>query len=185
MGLYLGGKSCELREVVLRDKPQAMLDLSPKGTVPVLLLPDGRVIEESFDIMLWALGNDACLPGTKELVQENDGSFKMALDKYKYAQGPAEEHRTEGEIFLKKLDDILAQHKFLLGGEASFVDIAIFPFIRQFAHVDKDWFWATPYANLIRWLDFHLESPLFNAVMTRYAQWHPDQDVTYFGPPDI
>ncbi|MFC7048587.1 glutathione S-transferase [Emcibacter nanhaiensis] len=190
LALAYTGVRCELREVVLRDKPQQLLDLSPKGTVPVLQLRDGRILEESFDILKWALSqNDPAnwqqdMDRTEELVRDNDGPFKQALDKYKYASRHPEEPRTayraRGEQFLAKLDHRLRQHDFLLGDKPAAVDIAIFPFIRQFAFVDKDWFDQSPYEALNNWLKYHLESPLFHRVMKKYSQWQPDQPPIFF-----
>ena len=182
LAIAASGVTVEMHEVDLRHKPAAMLACSPKGTVPVLQLADGRVIDESLDIMRWALSiNDACgwLGGdgdrdgdgaeARALLAQNDGDFKRALDRYKYAgrypQHPAAHYRTQAEIFLTMLDDRLAQHHNLLRDEISMADMAILPFVRQFAHVDRDWFHASPYGNLMAWLDRHLASAIFNAVM--------------------
>lgn len=193
LGLTYAGITCELREVVLRDKPEDMIALSPKATVPVLQLPDGEVIDESYDIITWAIQqNDPDnwqehLITTGELAAINDGSFKAALDKYKYAsrfpEHSADLYRTQGEDFLAILDKMLENNSFLLGENQTIADIAIFPFIRQFAHVDLDWFKATPYSSLQRWLSHYLESPLFKSVMTKYPQWHSGQEALYF--PDL
>ena len=190
LALAYGGITCELREVVLRDKPEELLAISPKGTVPVLQLPDGHILEESFDILKWALSQndpDNWLDGmeiTEKLVRENDGPFKQALDKYKYSSRHPEEpqtaHRARGELFLEKLDSRLRRHRFLLGDRPAAADIAIFPFIRQFAFVDKDWFDQSPYEALQKWLDYHLQSGLFLSVMTKYTQWRPDQEPVLF-----
>ena len=141
-----------LREIVLRNKPQAMLAISPKGTVPVLQLPNGEVIEESWDIVHWATtehestsirGSSQRVLEAEQLILQNDHDFKQHLDHYKYAdrfpQLSAEHYRTQAETFLNDLDQRLAQHDFLLDNEASIADLGIFPFIRQFAHVDIDW----------------------------------------------
>lgn len=184
----------ELREVVLADKPEAMLALSPKGTVPVLVLADGAVIDESRDIMLWALNqndphnwlskyNDK-LSETNALIRFNDYEFKRHLDHYKYAdrfpECPMEYYRQQGEVFLRQLDTRLNQKPFLLGDTLSMVDMAIFPFIRQFAFVDKPWFKQTPYQQLHNWLDTILSSDLFNQVMIKQPQWKEGGDITYF-----
>ena len=170
MAIAYSGVDVELREVVLSNKPKSMLHYSPKGTVPVLVLPDETVIDESRDIIHWALfANDPekWLPREGEfriaesLIDENDLSFKQALDKYKYhvrhPEQSAKHYRTEGEVFLKNLDDRLLETKYLLGHQISIADIAIFPFIRQFAHVDKEWFYQTPYSKLQSWLDVFLQ----------------------------
>lgn len=169
----------ETREISLRQKPAHMLQVSPKGTVPVLVLDDGTVIDQSLDIMRWALqfaDKDGWLQADAELtaalISENDGSFKQNLDRYKYAdrypERPAEFYRAQGEIFLARLESLLAKNVFLLGAELSFADIAIFPFIRQFAAVDSDWFDNSVYQHLQRWLQSMLALPLFCNIMEKY-----------------
>ncbi len=118
------------------------------------------------------------------MVVENDGPFKSALDSYKYSsrfpeQSP-ESYRDQGEIFLDKLEQKLQLSRFLLGRDQTVADIAIFPFIRQFAHVDKDWFFGRPYPHLHRWLNQHLDSDIFCSVMKKYPKWHSVDDVIYF-----
>ena len=178
MALKYAGVEVDIREIALRDKPQSMLKVSPKGTVPVLLLADGTVLEESLDIMHWALqqsDNDGWLSVDSErsqaLITENDGGFKQALDKYKYAirfpEKPAETYRTQGEVFLQKLELLLNQSTFLLGDQISQADIAIFPFIRQFSGVDAAWFETAPYPKLKAWLKVLVESELFVSIMEK------------------
>ncbi|MCP4596880.1 glutathione S-transferase [Neptuniibacter sp.] len=177
----------ELREVVLKNKPEEMLVASPKGTVPVLVLPDGKVIDESLDIMRWALGNsdpDNLLRNASpekqltiaELIEENDHIFKQHLDRYKYfdrfPELPQSYYREQAEVTLLKLEQQLQQHNYLVGSECSLADLAIFPFIRQFAHVDKQWFDTAPYPALQKWLGYFLESKLFNSIMKKYPQWN-------------
>ena len=168
----------EIREIALRDKPKEMLKLSPKATVPVLLLQDGTVIEQSLDIMYWALQHkdkDGWLAAdsimTQQLIAENDGSFKQVLDKYKYAirfpEQSAEAYRLEGEVFLQKLETLLGQSQFLLKNQISLADIAIFPFIRQFSSVDYAWFETAPYPKLKVWLRNLVESELFVSIMEK------------------
>jgi len=176
----------EVREVILRDKPQAMLDISPKGTVPVLQLADGTVIEESREIIDWALAiadvddwslkkSPALCAEAEILIEENDGTFKTHLDRYKYAdrfpERSAEDYRAEGEVFLAKLEKYLSKNKYLFADRISYADIAIFPFVRQFAFVDKDWFDQTPYSACQRWLAVMLASELFTAVMQKRVAW--------------
>ena len=171
----------EHREVLLRDKPAAMLAASPKGTVPVLVLPDGTVIEESLDIMRWALGcNDPLrwlAPGKAmfDLVARNDGPFKQALDRYKYPNRyPGEDplnHRAGGLDFLTEIEARLTGSPFLFGEAMSLADAAIFPFVRQFAHTDRDWFAALGLPHLQAWLTAHLASPIFATVMKKYPVW--------------
>lgn len=194
LSIHYSGIAVELREVVLRNKPASMLDYSPKGEVPVLVLPDGTVLEESLDIIRWALSNydpehwqpeeQALRHQAMLLIEENDASFKHNLDRYKYPerypdeQGP--DYRAEGERFLQKLEQRLSQHRYLLGEHLGIADIAILPFIRQFAHTDKDWFDQTPYPRLQQWLNDFLESELFINVMKKYPAWQPDDAVTIF-----
>jgi glutathione S-transferase len=169
-------------EVVLKDKPQAMLDASPKGTVPVLCLPDESVIDESRDIMMWALSiADPCgwFEGLTEetqqainrLIDTNDNEFKPNLDKYKYSVRFPEQtekyYRTQGEVFLQNLEDKLSVHTYLMGSEITLADIAIFPFIRQFAFVDKNWFDASEYVAVKKWLGGFLDSDLFIEIMKK------------------
>lgn len=175
MALKLAGIQIEIREISLRDKPQHMLQISPKGTVPVLLLADGVVIDESLEIMLWALKSHAL--GTnihadsRALIAENDNDFKRALDAYKYPDRYPNksqiEHRANGEVFLKKLENMLKSNAYLLGTAPSLADIAIFPFVRQFAAVDADWWKIGQYPKCQVWLKNWMESELFNSVMEK------------------
>lgn len=193
------GLVVELREVVLKNKPAAMLAASPKGTVPVLVLPSStqeyKVIDESRDIMRWALRqsdpyNWLCrddpdlLWQIEGLIQENDFVFKQHLDRYKYFERhpghPQSYYREQCEVTLVKLERLLQQHSFLAGENCSLADMAIFPFIRQFAHVDRNWFYAAPYPALQRWLDYQLESALFVGVMKKYPQWREDEKPCLF-----
>ena len=187
MALNYAGITVELREVLLRDKPQAMLQASAKGTVPVLQFPDGSVIDESIDVMHWALSQrdpdswrrDDLNSGTNRLVEENDFVFKKHLDHYKYAdrypQHPPSYYRDEAEKFLSQLEQKLRLHSYLMAKQLTFSDVAIFPFVRQFAFVDKDWFDQTPYTKLQAWLQMFLDSDLFLSVMTKFPRWHEDQ----------
>ncbi len=181
----------ELREVVLRDKPPAMIEASAKATVPVLILPDGHVIDESLDIMVWTLGNrdpDAWMaPDRQEmldLIHTCDHDFKPHLDRYKYAnryeEADPSAHRQQGEVFLRILDAKLETQTYLMGEALSLADFAIFPFIRQFANVDPDWFKSTPYPKLQAWLQARLKSDSFISIMTKYSQWHIDDNPTFF-----
>lgn len=182
MAIAASGVQVRLREIVLRDKPEAMLEASPKGTVPVLVLPEGGVLDESLDVMLWALDlNDpeewlACdTAETFALVDENDGPFKHHLDRYKYASRyeseDARDHRDAGEVILRSWDARLREHGQFFGPAPRFPDIALFPFVRQFRIADKDWFDAQDWTALKDWLFGHMESPRFKAVMTKYPLW--------------
>jgi glutathione S-transferase len=173
----------ELREVELRNKPQAMLLISPKGTVPVLQLENGKVLDESLDIMFWALQqNDAehwlnatGLDHAKALILFNDERFKYYLDRYKYADRyPAYSelyYRQQGELFLADLESVLSQNAYLSGDQFSLADAAILPFVRQFCAVDPLWFKCSPYPALRQWLNYFLASSLFKQVMTKYPCW--------------
>lgn len=184
----------ELREVVLRDKPEAMLALSPKGTVPVLQLEDGRLLEESLDIALWALGEndplgllpkeEARLNEALSLIVVNDGPFKHHLDRTKYGtrypdEDPAE-HRAAASAHLMQLNERLAKTPWLLGARMTIADITIAPFVRQFANIDRSWFNAEPWPHLITWLERFLASELFQSVMQKYPQWREGDAPTFF-----
>lgn len=194
LALRVSGIKVALREVVLADKPQALLDCSAKATVPVLVVDDGRVIDESLDIMHWALRqNDpqhwlspdaAAQAETQRLVDENDQVFKVHLDHYKYADRypdkPGEFYRAEGERFLMELESKLSDSPYLLGGQPTLADMAILPFIRQFAHVDFDWFQQSRYVHLQAWLSGLLQAPLFTGVMGKYSRWREDDEIVLF-----
>ena len=184
MALYQAGVQCELVEVELKAKPAAMLALSPKGSVPVLQLLSGEVIDESLDIMRWALEqNDPghWLPSSwamsQSLIDENDGAFKSSLDRYKYPQrypdGNSVEARDKGLTFLHHLNRQLnvnpdsSDNAYLLGQQVSFVDIAILPFVRQFANTDADWFADHALPAVQNWLHTLLHSDLFKAIMEK------------------
>jgi glutathione S-transferase len=180
LALAVSGAALELREVKLSAKPEAMLEASPKGTVPVLVLPDGTVIDESVDIMHWALARsdpEHWLEHTDpELIARCDGPFKHALDRTKYPgrhDADPLEHREQGLAFLLELDDRLSGTDQLCGATRGIADAAIMPFVRQFAAIDPDWFAAQPLPHLKPWLEGHLASPLFQTVMQRNAPWSP------------
>ena len=183
LALAYAGIEVEYREIELRNKPQAMLDVSPKGTVPVLQLESGQVIDESLDIMCWALNQhdpEGWLTHQTQalaLIDENDTTFKVWLDKYKYADRFPEHsqtyYREQGGIFLQQLETLLKEHTFLLANQPTLADCAIFPFMRQFAFVDKPWFDQSPYPKLQTWLNFHLKSELFEEIMVKRPIWMP------------
>ena len=183
MALAYSGFEVELREVWLRDKPDAMLEASPKGTVPVMVLADGTVLDESIDIIWWAVRQndpdgwiqEELVEQTHALVDKNDFVFKKNLDKYKYwdryPEHSKEHYRADCEVFLKKLENLLEKQRFLFSPELTLADVAVFPFIRQFAFADKPWFDQAPYPGLQAWLAFFIESPLFTNVMDKHAFW--------------
>ena len=190
LAIKVSALDVELREVKLSNKPAEMLACSPKGTVPVLLLPNGTVIDESKDIMEWALNQsdpNNCLTddvaiqqGVERLIDYNDNEFKKYLDLYKYAdrypEKSVEYYRQQGEVFLEKLECELNKTKFILKDDITFIDMAIFPFIRQFAFVDKDWFDKSQYNKLKKWLESLLETSLFNDVMKKYPVWSKEDN---------
>ena len=180
MTLQYSGLEYTLIEVDLKNKPEELLLISPKGTVPVLQFLDNSIIEESLDILYWSLTqndpedwliqNDSLLNTESErLIQNNDQSFKPLLDRYKYAnrypEQTPEEHRDKASSFLKQLDDKLSLQPFLLRSNISIADIALFPFVRQYAFVNKNWFDQAPYPNLQRWFQYFMDSPLFQNIM--------------------
>ncbi|MBT3991612.1 MAG: glutathione S-transferase [Rhodospirillaceae bacterium] len=195
MALFASSQACELREVLLRDKPLEMIEQSPKATVPVLVLEEGEVLEQSLDIMLWALNqNDpdhwlepegASLEDMLALIQATEGEFKGNLDRYKYANRYAGadplHHRSEAEKFLKQLEARLADSAHLFDSNPTLADYAIAPFIRQFANTDRDWFDAAPYPNLQKWLENFLAQEPFTAVMAKYPVWQAGDAATLFG----
>lgn len=189
LALASSGTQYELREVRLSDKPAAMLSASPKGTVPVLLTADGTVIEESLAIMRWALevhDPEGWLErDDPALIATNDGMFKHHLDRYKYPDrhgSVAESHREDGLRFLRELDGRLSSAGQLCGPVPGLTDAAIVPFVRQFAAVDRDWFYAQPLPHLKMWLTNHLASDLFTTIMRRVPLWSlGDQPVVVNG----
>ena len=178
MALRVSGVAHEHREVVLRDKPPQMLKVSPKGTVPVLVTDEG-VLEESLDIMRWALRRsdpEGWLEReAPELLAANDGPFKHHLDRYKYSTRyddvDPEEHGQAALVHLRALEDRLSASPHLCGEERGFADIAISPFVRQFANADRDWFDAQDLPNVQRWLDGLVNSELYEGVMAKHDQW--------------
>lgn len=178
MALRYSGAAVEIREVSLKAKPADMLAASPKGTVPVLLLDDGRVIDESLDIMRWALARhdpDGWLQADAEamatLLAGNDGPFKQALNRYKYAERhpeqPMTHYRDQGCEFLQVLEGHLERGPWLCGERMSLADVALAPFVRQFRGVDLAWFAQAPYPRVREWIEAFIESSLFTAIMAR------------------
>lgn len=195
MALYYSGIDCELREVALKNKPQAMLAASAKGTVPVMILGD-RIIDESLQIMDWALATADPLHWGREqlnhsLVVENDGAFKCNLDRYKYSdrypEQPQQFYFEQAENYLRCLEENMCadsqKNYYLLSSKLSAIDIAIFPFVRQFAFVNKPAFDDLALPMLQQWLSNHLKSRLFEAVMQKYNIWVPGQPGELFAAP--
>ncbi|MEZ5693085.1 MAG: glutathione S-transferase [Altererythrobacter sp.] len=188
MALWVSGTTCELREVKLANKPPELLTASPKGTVPVLVLPGGEVIDESIDIMRWALDRndpEGWLAGDdRQLLATMEGEFKHHLDRYKYPTRyddcDPEPHRAASHAILRDLDARLEGRENLCGHARTLADVASFPFIRQFANHDRAWFDAQPIPHLQGWLERHLASDLFASVMAKYAPWKAGDDPVIF-----
>ncbi|CAN5733876.1 glutathione S-transferase [soil metagenome] len=180
MALLQAGIAFDAHEIVLRDKPAAMLAISPKGTVPVLLLPDGRVIDESLEIMRWAFeGRDeagwwdrANTPANQALIAINDGPFKRHLDRYKYPERYGDtargfERTMALTCLLNPLQERLCRERYLGGNEPCAADLALFPFVRQFRAVDEAWFDAQPFNEMREWLLGWLMAGQFQVCMTK------------------
>lgn len=203
LALASSGLDVALREIVLRAKPAHMLEISPKGTVPVLLLASGEVIEESLDIVFWVLRQadpeqllpteEAQLQTAKSLIALNDGAFKHGLDRYKYPPRYTEEHGAlspedfaaqhrdaAAKVLLVELNQRLSQHSYLLGADISVADIAIAPFVRQYAHTNIDWFKAQDWPHLLDWLQRFLDSARFKQIMLKYPPWQEGDETVIF-----
>ena len=189
LALAISSVPYELREVVLKSKPAELLATSPKGTVPVLVLPSGRVIDESLDIMRWALEQHDAENWLKNgptsnmlaLIESNDGPFKYALDRYKYPHRYPQESNADPEAFALTsrqagagwMDSLEARlgKGWLFGDQAGLADVACLPFVRQFAHTDAAWFAAQPWPRLQTWLAQFEASALFASVMGKHPLW--------------
>ena len=179
--------SLEHREVKLNNLPGAMLAISPKATVPVLQLSDGSVLEESLDIIDWSLSikdpHSWLDHNDQTLIEENDAFFKPRLDKYKYADRHPElsqsEHLSSCLPFLSKLEYLLQNSTYLGGDRQGRTDIAIVPFIRQFAGVEPEWFSLSEFSSTRRWLKIQVESDLFKKVMQKHPVWQPGERPVY------
>lgn len=187
LALRVSGSIYEHREVALKSKPAEMLAVSPKGTVPVLCLSTGEVIEQSLDIMYWALSShdpEGWLPQSSEerhrtqsVIEQNDGDFKANLDRYKYPQrfglSDGLKHREMGADWLYELDQCLQQRAYLSGGRWGLLDASVAPFVRQFARADRSWFDLQPWAELKTWLENFEHSEAFFAIMHKHPIWVP------------
>ena len=194
LALWASGTVCELREVVLARKPAALLAASAKGTVPVLVLTDGQVVDQSLDIMLWALrrndplqwlpANGNAMTQAMQLVAHCDGEFKFHLDRYKYPNRfglpDGQIDRAQGAVFLALLNEQLIQTPYLGGFSAGLADMATAPFVRQFAHTDPAWFAQQPWPELQSWLTGFEGSTAYQAVMKPYVAWAPEHAPALF-----
>ncbi len=194
MAVAVSQQACELREVVLTHKPDALLEASPKGTVPVLVLANGTVIDQSLDIMLWALQahdpehwlptTEAAWERARAWITHNDGPFKHALDRYKYPHRYALphglEHRALGAVFLHALNTSLTTQAYLAGPRLGLADAALAPFVRQFAHTDAPWFAQQNWPALQTWLAQFEQSPTYLRTMDKVPPWAPGQAIRFF-----
>lgn len=184
LALYSAKIRHEHREVDLKNKPAEMLAISPKGTVPVLQLVDGNVLEQSLDIMNWALHNPILSSNDLGLIQENDTTFKKALDRYKYPGRYDDANgivgREQCEVFLAQVEDRL--NPYIGGQDCNLVDMAVFPFIRQFVQVDIEWFEKQNYPRIKQWLEFFTTSSLYNEIMQKYNPWTHRDDPIIISP---
>ena len=200
MAIFKAQQTVLLRDLVLTNKPSEMLIASPKGTVPVLVLNNGKVIDESLDVMLWALretdpddllhrylDNEQALIEIDMLmfINEFDIGFKACLEQYKcakrYKEGNIEQCRTACELYVEKLEQRLTAHLFLFSNKESLADIALLPFIRQFARIERQWYLQSPYPKLRQWLTNYLQSPMFTKVMAKYPLWLTNNEIILFG----
>ena len=204
LALAASGQECELREVVLRNKPPSLLQASPQGTVPVLVLPPtpdgtpGRVLEHSLDVMLWTLqrhdpdGWLAPSQGSRQemlaLIAQCDGPFKQALDRCKYPNRYPDADptlaRAQAMAWLQTLETQLAEQPFLFGTHTALADMAIAPFVRQFAGIDAGWWESQPWPRLQAWLAQWQSSPLFESVMHKLPAWVEGTEGVRFPHPE-
>ena len=196
IAIYKSQQPVLLRDLVLSDKPAEMLTASPKGTVPVLVTPNGTVIEESFEIMLWALsmsdpddllftGDEKMLDKMLALIYLFDSEFKGDLENYKCAKRYSEtniiECREACEVYIAQLERLLTEHKYLMADRESLADIALLPFIRQFARVERQWYLHSPYPHVRQWLNNYLQSKMFSKVMAKHELWLQNRTDILFG----
>jgi len=210
LGILMARQKVMLRAVVTKNKPDEMLAYSPKGTIPVLVLPDSRVIDESLDIMLWALQlNDpddllhkdkpSDLDAMLDLIRRNDQDFKPQLEIYKKAKrfhlDDELEERQKCQIFMAELEQLLSPNmslvdgqskktgvgQFLVGNKPGLIDYALLPFVRQFSRVNRPWFLQAPYPNLRTWLDGHLQSRVYSKAMAKYPLWLDEHEECLLG----
>lgn len=196
LAIFKSKQAVLLRDLVLSNKPTEMIAVSPKGTVPVLVLANGTVIEESLEVMLWALQQtdpDDLLHGHKEgalaamlsLIHEFDNDFKTSLETYKCAKRYQEDNVAQCRVvcqqYIEQLEQRLTEHTFLMSDRESLADIALVPFIRQFARVERQWYLQSPYPMVRRWLNSYLQSPVFTKVMAKYPLWIDNHEDVLFG----
>lgn len=198
IAIFKAKQTVLLRDLVLSNKPPEMIAASPKGTVPVIVLPNenNRVIEESLEVMLWALNEtdpsnlllrerESALTEMLALIHTFDTDFKTAIEAYKcskrYKETNVVECRQACETFIQTLEQRLTNSAFLMGPKESLADIALLPFIRQFARIERQWYLQSPYPNVRQWLNSYLQSPMFTKVMAKYPLWLDNHEVVLFG----
>jgi len=196
IAIFKAQQTVWLRDLVLSNKPDEMIAASPKATVPVLVLPDGTVIDESLEVMLWALhetdphdllhNESANLLATMlTLIDDFDVNFKQFLEQYKcakrYQEADLTSRREACEVYIEKLEQRLTAHNFIISDKESLVDIALLPFIRQFARVERQWYLQSPYPKVRQWLNNYLQSPVFTKVMAKHPLWVDNRSVVIFG----
>lgn len=197
IAIFKSKQTILLRDLVLSNKPKEMLKASPKGTVPVIVLADGTVIDESLEVMLWALQETDpddllhshitnTLPAMLQLINEFDHDFKACFEQYKcakrYRENDLLEFRETCEVYIKKLEQRLTRHLFLMSDKESLADIALLPFIRQFARIERQWYLQSPYPNVRQWLNSYLQSVMFTKVMAKQPLWLDSrEDVLFTG----
>jgi glutathione S-transferase len=196
LAIFKAQQTVLLRDLVLSNKPAEMIAVSPKGTVPVLVLTNGRVIEESLEVMLWALqqtdpddlfhcDDEGALPVMLSLISTFDNDFKTSLEAYKCAKRYQEYNVDECRIvclqYIEQLEQRLTEHRFLMSDKESLADIALVPFIRQFARVERQWYLQSPYPKVRRWLNSYLQSPVFTKVMAKHPLWVDNHEDVLFG----
>ncbi|MGF1803513.1 glutathione S-transferase [Vibrio gigantis] len=196
MGIALSEQKVLLREIVTKDKPSELLASSPKGTVPVLVLPNGKIIEQSIEVMNWALkhndpqdllrsSNPTLSEQIQQLIRTNDVDFIGHLEKYRasvrYRNIDVELRRHACEVFISQLEARLTNQPYLFGETPSLADFAVMPFVSQFVRVEKKWFVKSEYQNVGRWLRAHLDSKLYTQVMKQYPLWNETKQDCLFG----
>ncbi|MBA64817.1 MAG: glutathione S-transferase [Candidatus Marinimicrobia bacterium] len=181
MALAYSKITYEHREILLSNRPDSLYEISPKGTVPVLQLSDGIIIDESIDVMKWCLDindpndwyKEQCIE-QDNLIINNDTNFKYWLDRYKYhiryEEQSFEEYQNQVKKIFNEYNLRLDKQSFLMGDKISLSDIALMPFVRQAAHVDLDWF-KKNFLSLSQWLEKFKVSPLFTSIMKKYEIW--------------
>ncbi|MFT7199527.1 MAG: glutathione S-transferase [Glaciecola sp.] len=191
LAIFKSKEAVELRDVKLTNKPLAMLNASPKGTVPILVVAPSHIIDESLDVMLWSLSKsdpDNLLSNLSDLlafINIYDSEFKPSIERYKaakrYHEPNLNECREACEVHIQDLEKRLSEHAYIFGERESLADIAILPFIRQFAKVERQWYVQSSYVNVRRWLNEYLQSSMFNKVMAQYPIWKEGSEVVVFG----